>query len=165
MNTNDEQLMVDVADPKIIPIVEYLRLDTDPPRLEATVCAQCDAVYLGRRLACSRCGYRSFGKRLLPSTGTVASFTIIYRAPKGIKAPYVSALVRLSDGTLVKSNLVDVAADPAQIVLGASVHLVLVDAGIDDQGTRAVAFAFAPGAVPGPKAGSGAGPAEGVDPS
>ena len=77
----------------------------------------------------------------------------------------MSALVRLSDGTLVKSNLVDVAADPAQVVLGAPVHLVLVDAGTDDQGTRAVAFAFAPGTVPDPTAGSGASPAGGVDQS
>lgn len=125
-----------------VPIVSYLVLDDGPPHLVATACTACDARFLGRRIACASCGGRSFEPRRLPTSGTVGSFSIIHRAAKGVPAPFVSAIVDLDDGTTVKANLVGVEPTPEQVRLGMPVALTTYEAGRDDAGTVAVAFAF-----------------------
>lgn len=126
-----------------IPIVSYLALN-ETPRLRAHECAQCGAIYLDRRLACARCEARHFRDRDLGSTGTVGSFTIVHRSPARVTLPYVSALVELDGGGIVKANLVGVDPTPESIWLGMRVQLTTFTAGTDDEGTDAVAFAFEP---------------------
>lgn len=127
-----------------IPIVSYLILDPGGPHLEVTSCATCSAGYLGSRIACARCGGRSFDQRDAATTGTVASFTIVHRAAPGVPAPFVSALVRLDDGTMVKGNIVLCPPDPDHVWLGMPVSLRTFNAGSDDEGNHAIAFGFAP---------------------
>ena len=66
------------------------------------------------------------------------------RAAPGVPTPYVSAVVDLDGGGVVKANIVDVDPDPAKIELGMPVRLTTFVAGTDDEGTEAVAFGFAP---------------------
>jgi uncharacterized OB-fold protein len=140
-----------------VPIVDYLVLDDGPAHLVAWSCEACGALYFDRRNACARCSGRSFGRRALARTGVVRTFTIVHRAAPGVEVPYVSAVVDLDGGGAVKANLRDVAPNPEAVRVGMPVELVTWVAGVDDEGTEAVAFAFAPVGV----GGSGAGGASG----
>jgi uncharacterized protein len=99
---------------KRIPVVDYLVLDGDP-HLVAHSCQSCGALYFDRRNACARCGKRDFERRALATTGIVRSFTIIFRAAPNVPVPYVSSVVELDGGGVVKANLVDAGSDPEKI--------------------------------------------------
>src|SRR5258706_15415316 len=126
-----------------IPMVSYLVLSGDgPPHLVAQRCTHCGATFFDRRNACAGCGLRQFETVPLQNTGMLRSYTIVHRAAPNVPAPYVSAVVELDGGGVIKANLVDVDPDPAQIRLGGRVRLATFVAGTDDDGTVAVAFGF-----------------------
>ena len=125
-------------------MVDYLVLDDGDPHLAAQACSKCGALYFDRRVACAKCGGREFGSKALSNDGTVRAFTIVSRAAPGVPTPYVSAVVDLDGGGVVKANIVDVDPDPQKIELGMAVRLTTFVAGTDDEGTEAVAFGFAP---------------------
>jgi uncharacterized OB-fold protein len=130
---------------KQVPIVDYLVLDDgDDPHLEAHECEHCGALYFGRHNACAKCGTRSFGRRVLGTTGVVRSFAIVQQAAPGVPVPYVSTVVDLDDGGMVKANIVNVEPEPENMSLGMRVRLTTFVAGTDDDGTEAVAFGFEP---------------------
>jgi uncharacterized protein len=127
----------------IVPVVDYLVPDEATPHLLARVCDSCGAQYLERRNGCGRCGGRQFSRRPAPRAGTVMNYTVVWRSHPGVEVPFVSCLVDLGDGLVVKSNLVGV--DPTTVdrtVLGRPVQLVTSDLPIDAKGTRARSFAF-----------------------
>jgi uncharacterized OB-fold protein len=117
-------------------VVGYLVLG-DPPHLRGRRCAACGATYVERRN-----GGREFDDVALPSTGTLRTFTVVHRGARG--EPFVSGVVELTDGTVVKSNIVDAGLDPDALPLGGPVELVTRCVGTDKHGTEAVAFAFRP---------------------
>ena len=125
-----------------MPVVDYLILD-DPPHLRGRRCKACSATFLERRNGCSSCGARDFDEVELPRTGTLRAYTVVHRG-SFTGQPFVSAVIDLDDGTVVKSNLVDVPPDPEQLVLDGKVELVTFPAGQDSHGTEAVAFGFRP---------------------
>jgi uncharacterized OB-fold protein len=127
-----------------IPIVDYLVLDDGAPHLVAQTCTECGAQYFDRRNACAKCGKRSFAVRSLGDGGKVRSFTIVHRAAPGVPTPYVSAIVDLEGGGVVKANVVNVEPVPANVSLGMPVRLTTFVAGTDDDGTEAVAFGYEP---------------------
>lgn len=131
--------------PRRLPIVRYLRLDAaGAPSLWAERCSSCGARYFDRRLACAGCGGRAFTEEPLPSHGRLGTFTIVHRATPGIATPYVSGVVYLDDGTAVRTNVVGCDPTPDAVRLGMPVRLCTYVAGIDVEGTEAVAFAFEP---------------------
>lgn len=126
-----------------VPVVDFLVLDDGPPHLVAHRCESCGATFLERHNACASCGGRAFSAARLPDTGRIESYTVLVRgAPKHI-GPFVSVLVRLDDGSYVKSNLVGVQADAGEVDTDLPVRLVTYSAGTDDNGTEAIAFGFA----------------------
>jgi uncharacterized protein len=128
--------------PASVPIVDYLELDDGEPHLVGNRCVGCGATYLERRNACANCAARDFTPVRLPEKGRIESFTIVHRgAPRHI-GPFISVLVRLDDGTYVKSNLVGVPTDPSAVEVDVPVRVVTYPAGTDDDGTEAVAFGF-----------------------
>jgi len=129
---------------KQVPIVDYLVLDEGAPYLVANRCDNCGALYFDRRNACAKCGGRSFSKQRLADDGTVRSFTIVHRAAPGVPTPYVSAIVDLAGGGVVKANLLNVEPDPEHVQFGMKVRLTTTVAGVDDDGTEAIAFGFEP---------------------
>jgi uncharacterized OB-fold protein len=139
--------VADTASPettaKRIPVVDYLALEGDP-RLVANACTACGALYFDRRNACAKCGKREFAKKDLERTGTLRSFTIIYRAAPTVPVPYVSCVVELDGGGVVKANLLDAGTEPDKIDLGTRVRLTTFPCGRDEEGTEAVAFGFSP---------------------
>jgi uncharacterized protein len=125
-----------------IPIVDYLVLEGSAPHLVAHVCTNCGALYFDRRNACGNCGKREFDTRALGTEGAVRSFTIVHRAAPGVPTPYVSAIVDLDGGGVVKSNVLNCPPDPDHVRLGMRVRLTTFVAGTDDDGTEAIAFGF-----------------------
>ena len=129
---------------KQVPIVDYLVLGNGNPHLVANACKGCGALYFDRRNACAKCGKREFDSRQLPGDGTVRSFTIVHRAAPGVPTPYVSAIVDLDGGGVVKANVINVDPEPENISFGMPVKLATFVAGTDDDGTEAVAFGYEP---------------------
>jgi uncharacterized OB-fold protein len=61
-----------------------------------------------------------------------------------VKVPYVSAIVDLDGGGVVKANLVGVEPDPGQVQLGMRVRLTTFGVGTDSEGVEAVGFGYQP---------------------
>jgi uncharacterized OB-fold protein len=129
---------------KQVPIVDYLVVDDGAPYLVANRCDNCGALYFDRRNACAKCSRRSFSRQRLADDGTVRSFTIVHRAAPGVPTPYVSAIVDLAGGGVVKANLLNVEPDPDRVQFGMKVRLTTTVAGVDDEGTEAVQFGYEP---------------------
>lgn len=125
-----------------IPFVDYLQLG-EHPHLIANECTKCGARYFDRRNACASCFQTEFKKVDVATSGIVKSFTIVAFAAPGIPVPFVSAIVDC-DGTSVRGNLTNVAADPEHVTLGMKVQLTTVPIGADEAGTEAINFAFEP---------------------
>jgi uncharacterized protein len=126
-----------------IAVVDYLVLGDDA-HLRAQACTACGALFLDRRNACARCGAVSFEARDLATTGVLRSYSIIHRAAPNVPVPYVSTVVELDGGGVVKANLVDGGTEPEKIELGMRVRLTTFACGRDAEGTEAVAFGFTP---------------------
>ena len=129
---------------KQIAIVDYLVIDDGPAHLEAWEAVDSGALYFDRRNADAKGGGTEFRRKALGSTGNVRSFTIVHRAVPGVPTPYVSAIVDLDGGGVVKTNLLNIEPDPAVVQLGMPVKLTTFVAGTDDDGTEAIAFGFEP---------------------
>jgi len=126
-----------------IPMVDYLELG-DEPRLVAQACEACGALYFDRRNACAKCGGTAFGRKPLGTTGKVRTFTIVRRAAPGVPTPYISAVIDIDGGGVVKANLRNVDPDPDQVPRDLAVRLDTFTAATDDDGTEAIAFGFVP---------------------
>jgi uncharacterized OB-fold protein len=129
--------------PAQVPVVDYLVLDGEAPHLVGTRCTGCGATYLGRRNGCGGCGGVDVASVDLPNAGVLESFTVVVRGAPERTGPFVSVLVRLADGTYVKANLLGVTPDPAAVDLDGPVVLQTYVAGVDEDGTEAVAFGYA----------------------
>jgi uncharacterized OB-fold protein len=132
------------AAPARVPLVDYLVIDDGAPYLVANESTETGALYFDRRNADARSGRPGFQQRRLADTGTVRTFTIVHRAAPGVPTPYVSVVVDLDGGGVVKANLVNTEPDPGHVRVGMPVRLTTVTAGTDDNGTEAVGFAYEP---------------------
>jgi uncharacterized protein len=126
-----------------LPYVGYLELG-DEPHLVAQECESCGALFLDRRNACASCGRSGFSPRQLSGEGTLRAFTIVHRATPDVQVPYVSAIVDLDGGGVVKANLVGVEPAPDQVRLGMRVQLTTFGVGTDSDGVEAVGFGYRP---------------------
>ena len=129
--------------PRQVPYVGYLSLG-DNPHLIASECSSCGALYFDRRNACANCGGSDFGTRRLASDGVLRAFTIVHRATAGVQVPYVSGIVDLDGGGVVKANIVGIDPEPGNVALGMRVRLTTFPIGTDSEGTEAVSFGFQP---------------------
>jgi uncharacterized OB-fold protein len=129
---------------KTMPIVDYLVLDDGAPYLVANESVESGALYFDRRNADAKTGATGFRRRRVADTGTVRTFTIVHRAAPGVPTPYVSIVVDLDGGGVVKANLLNVDPSPDAVRVGMKVRLTTYVAGVDDEGTEAVAFAYEP---------------------
>ncbi|MCP3986476.1 MAG: Zn-ribbon domain-containing OB-fold protein [bacterium] len=113
-----------------LPVVDFLKLpDGSDPYLEGHKCKSCDAIYLGERNVCSKCGARDQIEPVkLGNTGSLYVYSIVHRSFPGIEVPYVSAIVDLDGGGTVKGNLIGIDPDPEKIEFGMPVEVVYKDA-------------------------------------
>ncbi|MFZ4810101.1 MAG: Zn-ribbon domain-containing OB-fold protein [Ilumatobacteraceae bacterium] len=130
------------AAPAQVPLVNYLVLG-DHPHLVAHQCTNCGARFFDRRNACAACFGTSFSAVDVATEGIVRAFTIVTFAAPGVPVPFVSAIVDC-DGTSVRGNVINTAADPEHVTLGMPVRLTTYSLGTDDHGTEAIGFGFEP---------------------
>jgi len=126
-----------------VPYVAYLSLGSDP-HLVANECTSCGALFFDRRNACANCGARDFGTRRLANNGVLRAFTIVHRAGPDVQVPYISGIVDLEGGGVVKANIVGIDPEPGKLSLGMKVRLTTFPISTDTTGTEAVAFAYEP---------------------
>ncbi len=131
-----------------LPVVPYLKIPAaGDPYLEGHQCSSCNTIFLGERQVCSKCAARDQMETIkLAQTGTLYSYSIVFRSFPGIDVPYISAIVDLDDGTTIKGNLINVEPDPEQIQFGMPVEVVFDDAlgRKDNDGNSYLAYFFQP---------------------
>ncbi|MEZ0346014.1 MAG: Zn-ribbon domain-containing OB-fold protein [Infirmifilum sp.] len=93
-------------------------------RLIGGVCKDCGKTFYPYRRNCPVCGSSNVELKKLPETGVVETFSVVRTPPTGFEnqAPYVVALVRLDDGTLVPAQITDV--NPEEVKEGMRVEAV-----------------------------------------
>lgn len=128
--------------PAQIPFVDYLVLG-DQPHLTANECTSCGARFFDRRNACASCFATEFKKASVATEGTLRTFTIVTFAAPGIPVPFVSGVVDC-DGTSVRTNIINVEADPEHVTMGMKVRLATFVVGVDEAGTEAIGFGYEP---------------------
>ena len=133
---------------KSLPAVGYLKIpENGDPYLEGYKCGNCGAIFLGIRSVCSKCFTRDNMSAIrLEETGTLYSFSVVYRSFPGIDVPYVSAIVDLDGGGTVKGNLINIDPDPDKIDFGMKVKLTYQDAlgRKDKDGNSYLSYFFEP---------------------
>ena len=87
-------------------------------RLLLQSCGKCGARQHHPRYVCMTCGATdALGWVECDGSGALDTFTVVHRAPRsGVEVPYVIARVRLDDGPVVLSRLVDLAAGNAAVI-------------------------------------------------
>ena len=123
----------------------------DEPQLIGGRCCVCSAVTFPFQPSCARCGSVDVEQHLLPRRGTLWTFTTQEFLPKEPYAggetaetfrPYGIGLVQLGDEVRVEGRLTE--SDPAKLVFGMEVELVVVPFRTDADGTEVLTYAFAP---------------------
>lgn len=131
-----------------LPAVRYLKIPaTGAPYLEGHKCSACGTIFLGERNVCSKCAARDQMEPVkLAETGTLYSYSIVFRSFPGIEVPYISAIVDLDDGTTIKGNLINIEPDPDLIQFGMAVEVVYDDAlgRKDKDGNAYLSYFFQP---------------------
>jgi uncharacterized OB-fold protein len=127
-----------------ISLVDYLVLDNDgEPILTAHECQDCHARFFDRRNACAHCSGQEFRTVEIPREGILRTFTIVHFAAEGVPVPFVAGVVDCG-GTNVRTNIVNVPADPQHVIQGMKVRLTTVPMGADKAGVEAVGYGFEP---------------------
>lgn len=91
-------------------------------RLEGQRCEVCGAIQFPPRAFCASCNDARLAPHSLSGRGTVYSYSLVGQAPRGFEAPYLVALVRLEEGTLLSARLTDV--EPEEVTIGMPVEMV-----------------------------------------
>jgi uncharacterized protein len=127
-----------------ISLVDYLSIDeSGRPQLTAHECVACGARYFDRRNACASCSGTEFRPAEIARDGVLRTFTIVHFAAEGVAVPFVAGVVDC-DGTSVRSNVVNVPADPEHVRVGMKLRLTTVPMGPDGAGVDAIGFGFEP---------------------
>ena len=75
-------------------------------------CGTCGAVYLGTRVACSKCfSPGPFNEVRLSDRGQLWVYSIVHQSAPGIPTPYIAGIVDLPEGVSIRCTIIDV--DPA----------------------------------------------------
>jgi len=93
--------------------------------LRFQLCLSCGHRQLYPRLICTQCMGRELGWQAASGSGEIVSFSIVRRAVSSAYAPelpYVVALIKLTEGPTLMSNVVD--CDVASVVVGQAVELL-----------------------------------------
>lgn len=134
-----------------LPVVPFMKVpDHGGPYLEGCACKRCNAVFLGQRSVCSKCGARDqLETKRLSNRGTVYAYSIVHRSFPGVAVPFVSAVVDLEGGGSLKGNLVGVEPHPDRIAFGMPVDVVYKDAlgRKDAEGNAYLSYFFEPRAT------------------
>lgn len=91
-------------------------------------CGDCSHVYFPARPFCPACSSRDVAWFTASGKGTLFSYVINHRAPKGFEAPYIIAVVQLDEGPRMMTNLVDCPQTPDALTLDMPLEVTFVTA-------------------------------------
>lgn len=132
------------------PIVPFLKLpekEGEKPYLQGSKCRKCGAVYLGSRMACSRCfEVENFETIRLSDRGEVHVFSVVHQSAPGIPVPYMAAIVDLPEGVSVRCNIegVDLVNFKPEEIFGMPVEMYVEKVRQDREGNDVYAFKYRP---------------------
>lgn len=120
------------------------------PQLIGSGCGACGATVFPRQNTCPNCSRAEMGEVLLPRRGTVVAWTTQgfppgapYAGPAGEDfVPFGVGLIQLGDVVRVEGRLTE--SDPAKLLFGMEVELVIVPLSTSAEGDQIVTFAFQP---------------------
>ncbi len=93
-------------------------------RLLLQQCTACGHRQHHPRYVCTRCGATDLGWTPSAGNGVVDTFTVVHRAPRaGVETPYLVARVRLDEGPVLLTNLVEVEPRDDAVSIGTRVTL------------------------------------------
>ena len=130
---------------------DVFTLPREEPQLIGGRCATCTAVTFPAAPSCAKCGSVAVERHLLPSRGTLWTFTTQGFLPKEPYAggetqatfvPFGVGIVQLGDVVRVEARLTE--NDPAKLAFGMEMELVFMPFRTDDAGTEILTYAFAP---------------------
>lgn len=130
------------------PILPYLRLPESPnekPYLWGNKCKACGAVYVGSRMACSRCTSSDLEEIRFSNQGEIWTFSVVHQAFPTVPTPFVAAIIDLPEGASVRATVYGL--DPNQpdpSWFGKKVEMYTEKAYTDKQGNDVIAYKFRP---------------------
>jgi uncharacterized OB-fold protein len=123
------------------PALHYIRVDpkSGVASLMGSRCRICGTVLLGARRVCPACCVReSLEECRLGTTGSLQSYTIVYRSYPGVKTPFIAAIVELDGGGVLKGTLRNFPADPIRLLKGLRVRVRFAPTNQHDREGRAI---------------------------
>ena len=133
---------------KEIPILPFLRLaekEGEKAYLLGNKCTKCSTVFLGERMACSRCFATDPLEEIrLSDHGELHVFSIVHQSLPGVPTPYITAIVDLPEGVSVRTNIEGVEPDPKNLTFGMPVEMYTEKVKTDRDGNDVITFKFRP---------------------
>ncbi len=132
------------------PIVPFLKLpdqEGGKAHLQGSKCKKCGAVYLGSRMACSKCfAVDNFEAVQLSNRGEVHVFSVVHQSAPGVPVPYMAAIVDLPEGVSVRCNVegVDMVNFKPEEIFGMPVEMYVEKIRTDREGNDVYAFKYRP---------------------
>ncbi|MFQ6137067.1 MAG: Zn-ribbon domain-containing OB-fold protein [Candidatus Hydrothermarchaeales archaeon] len=99
-------------------VPRFWRSTTSRYNLIGTSCHNCGGVYFPPKRICPKCRrLGKLGKKKLSGVGEVLTYTVIHAAPEGFdkQVPYVMAIVKLDEGPMLTTQIVDCDVDEVEI--------------------------------------------------
>lgn len=124
---------------------DLLKIDAAGPHLVGSRCRDCDYVAFPPLVACPRCLHEdSMRRTALSSSGRLENFTVVHQAPKGFRAPYIQAFVRLPEGVLVFTHIAGCEPREDALQPGQAMRLATSIIKRDERGTPLLGYVFEP---------------------
>ena len=143
-----EQGQAPTAEKKEKPIVPFLHLPGGPgdrAYLAGSRCKKCGTIYLGERIACSKClSTDPLEEVHLSDRGTLYVYSIVHQSFPGVQTPYIAAIVDLPEGVSIRCNIEGVEPDPSKLKFGMPVEMYTEKVRTDREGNDVIAFKFRP---------------------
>ena len=132
--------------PARVGIVPHLVVpEQGEPWLLGSKCPKCGAMYLGRRMACSKCSHAgAFEEVRLSNKGKVYVYSVVHQSIPQLRSPYVTAIVDLPEGVAIRGTVREIEPDPKNLSFDMPVEIFFESAGRDDLGSDVVSYYFRP---------------------
>lgn len=115
--------------PQPTPETQHFWDGTKAGELRLQKCGDCGAVYFPPRPVCPECSSQNVEVVTASGKGTLHSYVINQRAHPSFVAPYAIALVKLDEGPVMMSNIVDCEQTPEALVLDMPLEVTFEDNG------------------------------------